>query len=110
MNVKLFSQCVDGVVYEVCSLVAHQNSWAPKSSDDLFEQEVCNYLCATIFTGVTSAHIVRYFVTVIMYLAPVILAGGLIGPTKSIAHLLNSCNVTCVHTSISSLLSGLPTL
>jgi hypothetical protein len=42
------------------------------------------------FTGVASTHIVRYFVTVIMYLAPIIFVGGLIGPTKYISHLSNS--------------------
>jgi len=62
------------------------------------------------FTGAASAHLVRYFVMVIMYLDHVLLVGGLIGPTKSIAHLSNACNVTCGCNGISSLLFGLPTL
>jgi hypothetical protein len=62
------------------------------------------------FTGAASTHLVKYFVAVIMYLAPILLAGGLIGPTKSIAHLSNACNVTCGRSGISSLLLGLPTL
>jgi hypothetical protein len=71
--------------------------------------------CATIyalqsFTGAASSHLVRYSVAVTMYLAPVVLAGGLIDLTKSIAHLSNACNVTCGHSDISSLLLGLPTL
>jgi hypothetical protein len=62
------------------------------------------------FIGVASTHLVKYYVTVIMYLAPVIFVGGLIGPTKSIAHLSNAYNVTCGRNGISSLLLDLPTL
>jgi hypothetical protein len=62
------------------------------------------------FTGVDFAHLVRYLVVMIMYLTPVLLAGGLIGPTKSFSHFSNSCNVTFGHSGISSLLLGLPTL
>jgi hypothetical protein len=38
-------------------------------------------------TGATSAHLVKYSVAVVIYTAPDLFAGGLIGPTKSIAHL-----------------------
>jgi len=74
-----------------------------------------NKKCATVsvlqsFTGVASTHLVRYSIMVMMYLAPVLLDGGLMGPTKSIAHLSNACNVTCGHSGISSLLLGFPTL
>jgi hypothetical protein len=74
-----------------------------------------NKKCAVVsvlhsFTGADSAHLVRYFIAVMMYLAPVLLVGGLLGPTKSIAHLSNSSNVTCGRSGISSLLLGLPTL
>jgi hypothetical protein len=62
------------------------------------------------FTGATSAHLVKYSFTVIMYLAPVHFAGGLIGPTKSISHLSNAYNVTCGRNGISSLMLGLPTI
>jgi hypothetical protein len=48
------------------------------------------------FTSADSAHLVRYFVVLIMYLSPVLLVGVLIGPTKSIAHFSNTYNVTCV--------------
>jgi hypothetical protein len=37
MDFKLFIHSVDSVVYEVHALVAHQNSWASKSSDHLFK-------------------------------------------------------------------------
>jgi hypothetical protein len=47
---------------------------------------------------------------VIMYLAHVLLVGGLIGPTKSTAHFSNACKVTCRFKGISSLHDGLPTL
>ena len=74
-----------------------------------------NKKCASVsalqsFTGVALAHLVRYYVAVMMYLALVLLAGGLIGPTNSIAHLSNACSVTCGHNDISSLMLGLPTL
>jgi len=36
--------------------------------------------------GVSSAHLVKYFVAVIMYLARECLVGGIMGPMKSIAH------------------------
>jgi hypothetical protein len=62
------------------------------------------------FTGAAFAHLVRYFVVVIMYLASILFDGGLIGPTKSIFHLSNSWSFTHVHNDISSLLLGLPTL
>jgi hypothetical protein len=62
------------------------------------------------FIGVASTHLVRYSVTLIMYLAHVILADGLIGPTNSISHLPNACNVTCGRNVILSLLLGFPTL
>jgi hypothetical protein len=39
-------------------------------------------------TGATSTHLVRYYVMVIMYLAPVLFAGGLIGPKNSIFPLI----------------------
>jgi hypothetical protein len=62
------------------------------------------------FIGASFAHLVRYFVVVIMYLAPVIFIGGLISPTKSISHLSNAYNIICGHNGILSLLLGLPTL
>jgi hypothetical protein len=61
-------------------------------------------------TGAAFSHLVRYYVVVIMYLDPVLFVGGLIGPTKSIAHFSNTYNVTCGRNGISSLLLGLPTL
>jgi hypothetical protein len=61
-------------------------------------------------TSLASSHLVKYYVVVIMYLAPVHLPGGLIGPTKSMAHFLNTCNVICGDKGISSLLEGFPTL
>jgi hypothetical protein len=74
-----------------------------------------NKKCAMVsalqsFTGMDSAHIVMYSITVMMYISPILLANGLISPTKSIAHLSNACNFTCGRSIISSLLLGLPTL
>jgi hypothetical protein len=62
------------------------------------------------FIGVASAHLDKYSIAVIMYLALVLFVGGLIGPTNSITHLLNAFNVTYGCNGISSLLLGLPTL
>ena len=45
-----------------------------------------------------------------LYLAPVHFPGGLIGPTKSIAHFSNARSVICGHNGISSLREGFPTL
>jgi hypothetical protein len=54
-----------------------------------------NRKCAVVsalqyFTGAASTHLVRYSIMVIIYLTPVLLAGGLMGPTKSITHLSNA--------------------
>jgi hypothetical protein len=61
-------------------------------------------------TGVSFSDLVKYLVAVIMYLAPDLLIDGLIGPTKSMSHLSNSCNVTYGCKGIPSLLDGFPTL
>jgi hypothetical protein len=62
------------------------------------------------FIGAAFTHFVRYSIAVMMYLAPVLFTGGLIGPTKSIGHLSNAYNVTCNCNGILSYLLGLPTL
>ena len=61
------------------------------------------------FIGAASAHLVKYSAAVIIYLAPVLLVGGLMGPTNSISHFSNVWSVTCGHSGISSLLLGFPT-
>jgi hypothetical protein len=63
-----------------------------------------------LLNNVASSHHLKYYVIVMMYLAPDLLDGGLIGPTKSISHLSNTCKVTSGIKGISSLLLGLPTL
>jgi hypothetical protein len=60
--------------------------------------------------SLASAHLVKYFVAVMMYLALVRFPGGFIGPTKSMAHFSNACKVRCGAKGISSLLDGFPTL
>jgi hypothetical protein len=47
-------------------------------------------------TSLSSTHLVKHYVTVIIYLAPMHLPGGLIGPTNSMAQFSNTCNVNCV--------------
>jgi hypothetical protein len=46
-------------------------------------------------TALAPAHLVKYFVAVIMYLSPERFPSGFIGPTKSIAHFSNACMVSC---------------
>jgi hypothetical protein len=60
-------------------------------------------------TYLSSAHLVGYSVTVIIYLAPVRFPGGFIGPTKSMAHFSNYCRVICGANGISFLQDGFPT-
>ena len=71
----------------------------------------CVVVAASQFlTAFSSAHLVRYSVPVMMYLTPVRFPGGLIGPTKYIAHLSNSRSVIYGRNVISSLREGFPTL
>ena len=71
----------------------------------------CVAIAASQFlTTLASTHLVKYSIPVMMYLAPVHFPGGLIGPTKSIAHFSNAHNVICGHSGISSLREGFPTL
>jgi hypothetical protein len=44
--------------------------------------------------ALTSSHMVKYSVAVMMYRALVRLLGGLIGSTKSIAHFSKACKVS----------------
>jgi hypothetical protein len=74
-----------------------------------------NIKCAVVvalqsFTALASAHLVKYYVAVMIYLAPVCFPGGFIGPTKSMAHFSNACRVICGANGISSLHDGFPTL
>jgi hypothetical protein len=61
-------------------------------------------------TALASAHMVKYYVAVMMYLDLVCFPGGLIGPMKSMAHFSNDCKFICGAKGISSLLEGFPTL
>jgi hypothetical protein len=61
-------------------------------------------------TTFSFAHLVKYSIVVIIYLALVHLLGGLIGPTNSMAHFSNTCNVNCHAKGISYLREGFPTL
>jgi hypothetical protein len=60
-------------------------------------------------TTLASAHLVKYSVTVIIYLAHVRFPGGFIGPTKSMALFLNACKIIYGANGISSLWDGFPT-
>jgi hypothetical protein len=62
------------------------------------------------FMHATSSHIVKYYVAVIIFVYPYLFPGGLIGPTKSISHSLNTYKVTCGLRGISSYTLRLPPL
>jgi hypothetical protein len=98
----LFMKCVPWFLIKT---LGHPNLVITYSNEKCVAVSALQY-----FTGATSAHLVRYSIAVIMYLSIILLVGGLIGPTKSIAPLSNSLNVTCGLSGISSLLLGLPTL
>jgi len=52
-----------------------------------FSNKKCNSLFVLqCLIGATSTHLVKYFVAVMIYLAHDLIAGGLIGLKKSIAH------------------------
>jgi hypothetical protein len=61
-------------------------------------------------TSLASSHLVKYYVTVMMYLDLVHFPGGFIGPTNSMAHFSNACKLSCGAKGISSLLDSFPTL
>ena len=61
-------------------------------------------------TVLALTHLVKYYVAMIMYLAPVRFPGGFISPTKSMDHFSNACRVSCGDNVISSLMDGFPTL
>jgi hypothetical protein len=61
-------------------------------------------------TALASTHLVKYYVTVMMYLAPVHFPDGFMGPTKSMAHFSNAFRVICGANGISSRLDVFPTL
>jgi hypothetical protein len=70
MNFKLFSQGTDGAIYKVCALFTHQNAWAPKSSDDLFKQEVSSYEGKIHYhhEGIPGSSYMRWYILVAKYL------------------------------------------
>jgi hypothetical protein len=61
-------------------------------------------------TTLASAPMVKYSVTIMIYLSPMRFPGGLIGPMKSMAHFLNACRVIYIANGISSILYGIPNL
>jgi hypothetical protein len=61
-------------------------------------------------TTLSFSHLLKYSFVVIMYRAPLLFPGGLIGPIKSIAHFSNACKVSYGAKGISSLMEGFPTL
>jgi hypothetical protein len=110
IDLKLLSHSLNSTIDEVSALVTHQNPWASNIVITCSNRKCVFVSALQSFTGVSSAHLVKYYVLVMIYLAPNLLAGGLIGPTKFIAHFLNTCKVTCCLRGILSRLLGFPTL
>jgi hypothetical protein len=74
-----------------------------------------NMKCAVVvslqsLTSLSSAHLVKYYVAVTMYLAPVCFPSGFIGPMKLMSHFTNACRVIFGDKCISYFLDGFPTL
>jgi hypothetical protein len=84
--------------------------WASKSGYNILKYELRSCGCTTVLISLVSTHLVKYSVAMMMYQAPVCFLGVLIGPTKSMAHFLNTCNVNWGAKGISSHLEGFPTL
>jgi hypothetical protein len=93
------------VPWSLIKILGHPNLVITCSNKKCVVVSVLQYL-----TGVASSYLVKYSIVVMIYLALDLLAGGLIGPTKSIAHFSNTCRVTCGLRDISSLLLGLQNL
>jgi hypothetical protein len=56
-----------------------------------FSNKKCVVISAlNSFTGVASAHLVKYLVALMIYLSPDNFVGGWIGPTKPISHFSNT--------------------
>ena len=110
INLKFFCQRVDCFIKKVHIVIAYQDLWTTKSYQYVFKKNFVVVASVQSFTSCTSAHLVKYVVAVMMYHAPVVFPGCWIGPTKSITHFSNSCNVTCDVKGSSSLRDGLPFL
>ena len=48
LYLEFFRLGLNGAVQEVCALIAHQNYWASKSTDDVFKNELCSCSSITI--------------------------------------------------------------
>ena len=48
LNMKFFRQGLNGLVQEMCALVAHQNYRVAKSTDDVLKKELCGCSSITI--------------------------------------------------------------
>ena len=48
LYLEFLRQGLNSVVQEMGALIAHQNYWASKSSDDVFKNELCGYSSITI--------------------------------------------------------------
>ena len=109
LYLKFLCQGLNSAIQKVCSLITHQIDGHPNLLM-MFSKMNCAAVVASQFlTSFTSAHLVRYSIPMMMYLAPVHFPGGLVGPTKSIAHFSNACNIIYGRSGISSLLKGFPT-
>jgi len=106
INLEFLSQCLNSFFrkwepWSVIKIFGHSNL------DNVYSKINFESVSALqSLTGCASAHFVKKLVVVIRYYAPILFLGGLMGPTKSIAHLSKACNVTCGTNGISSILEG----
>jgi hypothetical protein len=111
VDYKFLSQGFNCFIYEMCALITHKDLWASKIGYDVpSNMRHAIVVALQSLTALASTHLVKYYVIVIMYLAPVCFPGGFIGPTKSMSHFSNACRVSYGDNGISSLLDGFPTL
>ena len=110
MNCKFLSQGFNGFINKMCALIAIRIFGHPNlvmMSSNMKHAVVVSLQSLTV---IASAHLIKSYVVVIMYLAPVRFPGGFIGPKKLMAHFLHACRVSCGANGISSLLDGFPTV
>jgi hypothetical protein len=94
VNFKFLSQGFNSFINKMSTLITHQDLWTSKPSYDIIKYESTAVVSLQSLNALASAHLVKYSVAVMMYLALVCFPGGLIGPTKSIVHFSKACKVS----------------
>jgi hypothetical protein len=87
VDFKFLSQSFDILINKVSTLITHQG--LRESKLVMISSNINHAVVFSLqsFTSLASAHMVKYAITMMIYLTRVHFLGGLIGPTKSMAHL-----------------------